>query len=93
MKWTTKKPTVPGWYWCENVITGCVEVLKFNAGGDGAIGWMTKIYTNYRDGETWETPEQYDAKNECQWAGPLEAPIDNVTVHTETGTVVLKPGK
>ena len=34
--WTRQKPNDPGWYWCENTISGFVEIIEFRQGGDGA---------------------------------------------------------
>lgn len=62
-KWTTSKPTVPGWYWwrCSPYYVDCLLVLHRHQGGFTAKGGY------------WEDSKIVsDMKGE--WAGPLMPP-------------------
>lgn len=62
MKWTSEKPTKPGYYWQLNE-SGDAQVLRVYQSAAGRL-----FAASFAD---WETPV---SRLDGQWAGPLEEP-------------------
>lgn len=72
MKWTDKKPTKEGWYWC-NIMWNHIVYLEHSFHG---LMWYEPYEAENDDGclETYQEPK-YLYDEECKWAGPIKEPI------------------
>lgn len=69
MKWTNEIPTVAGWYWFRQYTTWPAkpELVVLNEDGELEQNhWSLKYYRLVH--------------RECQWAGPIEYPTEQVQI-------------
>ena len=77
MRLSSNKPTVPGWYWYKQYATWDLKVKQIRQGSNGGLS---------QDG--WDI--RYVSG---LWAGPIEEPLEELTVvQDENGRVIGKQG-
>jgi hypothetical protein len=86
LRYTTKKPTEPGWYWCRNQGDRPGQVWE-------AIAWVDRYGTIDPEGAksdglvaVWMSApgelgvlHEHGWSNDCEWAGPISPPSNSET--------------
>lgn len=63
MKWTTEKPTAPGWYWYRSIVC---EVTRYTR--------VVEVFPNGKVSDGSLFPMDHVDKFNGEWAGPIPEP-------------------